>query len=225
MLHETGLWRDLTELPDTLAATLEAHIGFSDVAALLGNPRVRRIVASGNGAAYYVCVALWLASLEGRDGPEVLAVPSGLLARGAFAWRKGDVLLAVSSSGEFRDLVEAVDAERARALCRRDVDPRLHDRLAGRRASARLRGAPAGRHPHAGLLRQRRCRARCVGEAHVGSGPRRVRSRACRSRSTRGSAPSRAWVDESAAVDWAPRMQSCSEAALPGRPRSRRRCS
>ncbi len=89
VLHETGLWRDLTELPDTLAATLEAHIGFSDVAALLGNPRVRRIVASGNGAAYYVCVALWLASLEGREGPEVLAVPSGLLARGAFAWRRG----------------------------------------------------------------------------------------------------------------------------------------
>ena len=70
---------------------------------------MRRVVASGNGAAYYVCVALWLASLEGRDGPEVLAVPSGLLARGAFAWRTGDVLLAVSSSGEFRDLVEAID--------------------------------------------------------------------------------------------------------------------
>jgi fructoselysine-6-P-deglycase FrlB-like protein len=39
----------------------------------------------------------------------VVAVPSGLLARGAFRWRDGDVLLAVSSSGEFRDLVEATD--------------------------------------------------------------------------------------------------------------------
>jgi fructoselysine-6-P-deglycase FrlB-like protein len=39
-----------------------------------------------------------------------VAAPSGLLARGGFAWRDGDVLLAVSSSGEFRDLVEAVDA-------------------------------------------------------------------------------------------------------------------
>ena len=36
-------------------------------------------------------------------------MPSGLLARGAFAWRPGDVLLAVSSSGEFRDLIEAID--------------------------------------------------------------------------------------------------------------------
>lgn len=109
MLDETGLWRDLTELPETLAATLDAHVGFSEVASSLGDPRVRRVVASGNGAAYYVCVALWLASLEGKEGPEVLAVPSGMLARGAFAWRTGDVLLAVSSSGEFRDLVEAID--------------------------------------------------------------------------------------------------------------------
>ena len=110
MLHETGLWQDLRELPSSLAATCDARAGVDDVAALLRAEGVRRVVASGNGAAYYVAVALWLASLEGADGPEVLAVPSGLLARGAFAWRPGDVLLAVSSSGEFRDLIEAVDA-------------------------------------------------------------------------------------------------------------------
>ena len=110
VLDDTGLWRDLTELPETLAATLDTREGFAEAAALLGTPGVRRIVASGNGAAYYVCVALWLASLERRDGPEVLAVPSGLLAGGAFAWRPGDAFLAVSSSGEFRDLIEAIDA-------------------------------------------------------------------------------------------------------------------
>ena len=69
VLDETGLWRDLTELPETLAATLDARAGFSDVAAMLGAPGVKRIVVSGNGAAYYVCLALWLASLEGRQGP------------------------------------------------------------------------------------------------------------------------------------------------------------
>lgn len=109
MLEETGLWRDLTELPETLAATLEARDGFADVASMVSPPGVRRVVVSGNGAAYYAAMALWLASLEGRAGPEVLAVPSGLLARGAFAWRSGDVLLAVSSSGELRDLIEAID--------------------------------------------------------------------------------------------------------------------
>ena len=107
MLDETGLWRDVVELPSTLRATLEEDV--EEVAALVGADGVRRVVASGNGAAYYVAVALWLASLESGKGPELVAVPSGLLARGAFAWRPGDVFLAVSSSGEFRDLVEAVD--------------------------------------------------------------------------------------------------------------------
>ncbi len=110
MLEETGLWQDLAELPAALAATLERRDGFADSARLLGGDSVRRVVASGNGAAYYVAVALWLASLEAREGPEIVAVPSGLVARGGFRWRAGDVLLAVSSSGEFRDLVEALDA-------------------------------------------------------------------------------------------------------------------
>lgn len=108
MLDETGLWRDVVEMPSTLRATLEEDV--EAVAALIGAEGVRRVVASGNGAAYYVGVALWLASLQTSRGPELVAVPSGLLARGAFAWRPGDVFLAVSSSGEFRDLVEAVDA-------------------------------------------------------------------------------------------------------------------
>jgi len=110
MQRETGLWQDVSELPSSLAATLDARDGVDDVAAVVGSDRVRRVVASGNGAAYYVAVALWLASLESPEGPEVVAVPSGLLARGSFGWREGDLFLAVSSSGEFRDLVEAVDA-------------------------------------------------------------------------------------------------------------------
>jgi glucosamine 6-phosphate synthetase-like amidotransferase/phosphosugar isomerase protein len=105
----TGLWQDVTELAESLAATLDAREGFDDVAALLGADGVRRIVATGNGAAYYVAVALWLASLE-EGAADVVAVPSGLVARGGFRWRPGDALLAISSSGEFRDLVEAVDA-------------------------------------------------------------------------------------------------------------------
>ena len=108
MWRETGIWQDVSELPASLAATLDAREGVSETATLLGAGDVRRIVATGNGAAYYVALALWLASLEGRPGPEVVAVPSGLVARGGFRWRPGDVLLAISSSGEFRDLVEAI---------------------------------------------------------------------------------------------------------------------
>jgi fructoselysine-6-P-deglycase FrlB-like protein len=110
VLEETGLWHDLAELPQSLASTLQRSEGAAGVARLLGDGGVRRIVASGNGAAYYVAVALWLAALDGAAGPDVVAVPSGLLARGVFRWRSGDALLAISSSGEFRDLVEAIDA-------------------------------------------------------------------------------------------------------------------
>lgn len=110
MSSSTGLWQDMEELPASLASTLDRRDGFVETAALLGAGNVRRIVATGNGAAYYVAVALWLASLESTVGPEVVAVPSGLVAKGAFRWRSGDVLLAISSSGEFRDLVEAVES-------------------------------------------------------------------------------------------------------------------
>ena len=110
MWSETGLWADVRELPAALAATLDAGDGIAETAALLGARDVRRVVTSGNGAAYYVALGLALAALGGRgDGPAVVAVPSGLLAGGWFEWRPGDRLLAVSSSGEFRDLVQALD--------------------------------------------------------------------------------------------------------------------
>jgi fructoselysine-6-P-deglycase FrlB-like protein len=107
MWRTSGIWQDVRELPTSLAATLDAADGVAETAGLLGSDDVRRIVATGNGAAYYVALTLWLASLEGRPGPEVVAVPSGLVARGGFRWRPGDALLAISSSGEFRDLIEA----------------------------------------------------------------------------------------------------------------------
>jgi len=110
--QETGLWADVRELPDALAATIEAAEGVAEAAAVLRSGGVRRIVATGNGAAYYVAHALWLASLESAaGGPPIVAVPSGLAVRDAFRWHDGDVVLAVSSSGDFRDVVEI--AERA----------------------------------------------------------------------------------------------------------------
>jgi fructoselysine-6-P-deglycase FrlB-like protein len=113
----TGLWQDTRELPRSLAATLGAAEGVDAVAALIGAGEVRRVVVTGNGAAYYVAVALWLASLEGAPrGPEVVAVPGGLVAGGRFRWRDGDRLVAVSSSGEFRDVIEAIEAGAPRPL-------------------------------------------------------------------------------------------------------------
>jgi fructoselysine-6-P-deglycase FrlB-like protein len=105
------LWRETLETKETLLATIASLP--PDVAALadlLGARGVRRIVATGNGAAYYAALALWLASLESASGPEVVTVPAGLVARGAFRWRDGDRMLAFSSSGEMRDVIEALDA-------------------------------------------------------------------------------------------------------------------
>ena len=108
--RETHLWRETCALPETLERTLADTEGIVATAHILRTGRGGRIVATGNGAAYYAAMALWLASLDGRPGPEVVCVPAGLVARGTFRWRDGDVLLAFSSSGEMRDVIEALDA-------------------------------------------------------------------------------------------------------------------
>ena len=85
----------------------DAAEGVAEAAALLRDGGVERIVATGNGAAYYVAHALWLAALEGAPGgPPIVAVPCGVAVRDRFRWEPGDAVLAVSSSGEFRDVVE-----------------------------------------------------------------------------------------------------------------------
>jgi fructoselysine-6-P-deglycase FrlB-like protein len=105
--RDTGLWADVRELPGALGRTLESADGIAAAAALLRDGGVERIVATGNGAAYYVAHALWLASLEGAAaGPPIVAVPCGIAVRERFRWAPGDAVLAVSSSGEFRDVVE-----------------------------------------------------------------------------------------------------------------------
>lgn len=105
--RETELWQDLIEVPEALRRTLANADGFAAAADALRD--AKRVVATGNGAAYYVAQALWLASLDGAPGPAVAAVPGGLVAGGRFNWRDGDRLLAVSSSGEFKDVIDAVE--------------------------------------------------------------------------------------------------------------------
>jgi len=108
--ESSTLWQETCILPRTLERTLAAADGFDEVATLVRS--AERVVVTGNGAAYYVALALWLASLEttASQRPSVVAVPAGLVARGALAWRNGDAMLAVSSSGELRDAIEALEA-------------------------------------------------------------------------------------------------------------------
>ena len=114
---DTGLWADVRELPDALRVTVAAVDGAAHAADLLSAPGIERVVATGNGAAYYMAHALWLASLEGPPaGPPIVAVPAGVAVREGFRWRPGDAVLAVSSSGEFRDVVEIAQRARRRPL-------------------------------------------------------------------------------------------------------------
>lgn len=102
------LWGETCAIPTSLRATLTYEI--EPVVSRLRHPEVRRVVATGNGAAYYAALSLWLGSLQSDSGPEIVCVPSGLVARGRFRWRTGDLMLAFSSSGELRDVIEALDA-------------------------------------------------------------------------------------------------------------------
>ena len=131
----TGLWADLQLTPGTVTRTTADARGFDEVAALLTAPGVRRVIVTGNGAQWHASLALWLAWLAVPHPPvDVLAVPGGLVARGAFPWRDGDRLLALSSSGEFRDVIEAIEAGAPQPIAAITANP---ESTIGRAAAAR----------------------------------------------------------------------------------------
>jgi glucosamine 6-phosphate synthetase-like amidotransferase/phosphosugar isomerase protein len=111
----------------------------------------RRIVVTGNGASYYAALTFWLASLDDEVPPlDVVAVPAGLLAAGDFVWRDGDLLFALSSSGELRDVLAALDAGAPRpyAALTANVDSPI-GRHAGAAALVHVDGTGAPTHTQA----------------------------------------------------------------------------
>jgi fructoselysine-6-P-deglycase FrlB-like protein len=108
----SALWSDAGGLPDSLSESLGRADGHAEMATALADRSVRRLVVSGNGASWYAANAMWLAALGSAIGMEVLTVPAGILAVRGFHWRDGDFLLALSSSGSLRDLLETLDDPR-----------------------------------------------------------------------------------------------------------------
>ena len=111
-LTEARLWQDTLGVPGALEATVESVRGDSGSGSaldVLSRASLRRLLVTGNGAAYYAGLALWAAALRNPlTGAEVVPVPAGLFAGRQVRTGPGDVLLVVSSSGELRDLVEAL---------------------------------------------------------------------------------------------------------------------
>ncbi|CAN5548392.1 hypothetical protein BH24ACT5_BH24ACT5_08840 [soil metagenome] len=109
--ESTQLWREVAAAPATTRATLDrSGRAIATAAGVLAGSR--RIVVTGNGAAWYVANAMWLAALAtDRLAPELVAVPAGVLASGALTWRAGDAMIVVSTSGELRDVVALLDSD------------------------------------------------------------------------------------------------------------------
>ena len=83
--RETNLWRETGAVPATLARTLDDSANIGAAAQLLQPLMCGELSPRATGASPRAATALWLASLDGRRGPDLLVVPAGLLARGAFA--------------------------------------------------------------------------------------------------------------------------------------------
>jgi glucosamine--fructose-6-phosphate aminotransferase (isomerizing) len=135
-LTDTTLWRETALIPETLATTIERAVIEPDLARFFRSTGRRRIVATGNGAAYYVALSLQLASLaDPVDDLDVIAIPAGLLATDHFRWRQGDRLLAISSSGEMGDVIAALDRDAPADFAAITATP---ESTIGRRATSKL---------------------------------------------------------------------------------------
>ncbi|MGV8978328.1 MAG: SIS domain-containing protein [Cellulomonas sp.] len=115
VLDGSALWADTLEVPESLSRTIDAlasDLGTHSAPGLLRqlvSRSPRRLLITGNGAAYYAGLALWTAALRSPlAGAEVVPVPAGLFASSHVHTGPGDVLVIVSSSGELRDLIEAL---------------------------------------------------------------------------------------------------------------------
>jgi glutamine---fructose-6-phosphate transaminase (isomerizing) len=107
VLTTARVWADAAATPGILQTTLTGLDGRTDAAEILGG--ARRIIATGNGASFHAAHAFAIATLSSEAGPDVVALPTGVISAGALTWRPGDVLFALSSSGELRDLADLME--------------------------------------------------------------------------------------------------------------------
>ncbi len=109
--------REIAEGPDAIRRTVEtAWPAARDMAGRLRRDGIRRIHLIGNGTSYHSCLAA--AGLYARhasaDDPVVVPVTAGAFLAYPPDLGRNDVIVGISASGEFRDVVAVADAWQGR---------------------------------------------------------------------------------------------------------------
>ena len=105
--------------PDAIRDTLvQSRAGAQAAAQAMRARSPRRIYLIGNGTSYYSSMAAAYTArlLAGENDPLVLAVPSGDFRYYAPALNPQDVVVGISASGEFRDVLAVFELLRGRCL-------------------------------------------------------------------------------------------------------------
>ncbi len=110
--------QEIRDTPAAITATItEARPAAHRAASAIEARHVRRIYFIGNGTSYYCSLAVTYTArlLAGPDDPLVLALPAGDFRHFTPALNSQDVIVGVSASGEFRDVLTVF--ERLRGQC------------------------------------------------------------------------------------------------------------
>jgi fructoselysine-6-P-deglycase FrlB-like protein len=111
---------EILETPKAIRETvLKTRPAAQAAAEAINKRQPRRIFITGNGTSYYSSVAASYTGrmLSGPDDAMVIAVPSGDFRYFTPFLDKNDVIIAISASGEFRDVLAIIERVRSKILC------------------------------------------------------------------------------------------------------------
>jgi glucosamine--fructose-6-phosphate aminotransferase (isomerizing) len=111
---------EIMETPAAIQATIaETRKSAQEAAGLIRDRHPERIFLVGNGTSLYssLAAAYTARALAGKNDPYVLALPAGEFRYYMPALKPSDVIIGVSASGEFRDVLKIFDQVRNQNLC------------------------------------------------------------------------------------------------------------
>ncbi len=112
--------QEIHQIPDAIRATVaETRPAAQRAAAAIRERAPRRLYLIGNGTSLYSSMAAMYTAraLSGPDDPLVLAMPAGDFRYFTPALNRHDVVIGVSASGEFRDVLAVFERLRGQCLC------------------------------------------------------------------------------------------------------------